>query len=284
MSKRILITGGNGNIAKIIRNNLPGNYIFIAPGRDKLNLLDPIMVKNFMDSEENSQGFDICFHTCILGGRRTKPEDYDVFYINLMMFENLMVYSDRFKMIFNMDSGAIYDRTTDILNRKEEDMPTIPEDFYGFSKYVIYKRSLSHQNLYNLRIFNIFHPNEEENRFIKLCFNNNQITINDDKYFDFVYYLDFIKIINHYVININNQEILDKTINISYNEKYRLSDIAKIINPNIIIIGDNPSKNNYSGDPSKINKLNLSLLGLEAGIEDYRAKYRSSGPRRQYFE
>lgn len=274
---KILITGGNGNIAKIIKNNLKNynenntQYIFNAPGRDKLNLLDAHMVKDFMENND----FDICFHTCILGGRRTKSEDYDVFYINLLMFENLMKYSYKFKMIFNMDSGAIYDRNTDILNRKEEEMNTIPEDFYGFSKYVIYQRSLNHKNLYNLRIFNIFHPNEEDNRFIKLCFSNSKndtiMNIQDDKYFDFVYYLDFIKIIEYYVNNIDNQEILPKTINISYDKKYKLSEIAKLISPHIKLnITNENSKNNYSGNPEKINSFKLNFMGLENSIAHYR--------------
>ena len=274
---KILITGGNGNIAKIIKNNLTNNsyqntqHIFNAPGRDKLNLLDANMVKYFMEHND----FDICFHTCILGGRRTKAEDYDVVYINLLMFENLMKYSHKFKMIFNMDSGAIYDRSTDILNRKEEDMNTIPEDFYGFSKYIIHQRSLSHKNLYNLRIFNIFHHNEEENRFIKLCFSNSKndtiMNIQDDKYFDFVYYLDFIKIIEYYVNNIDNQEILAKTINISYDKKYKLSEIARIISPHIKLnISNENSKNNYSGNPEKVNNFKLNFMGLENSINHYR--------------
>ena len=41
-------------------------------------------------------------------------------------------------MIINFDSAAIYDRTTDILERREEELLTIPTDYYGFSKYVIY--------------------------------------------------------------------------------------------------------------------------------------------------
>ena len=275
---KILITGGNGNIAKIIKNNLTNNsyqntqHTFNAPGRDKLNLLDANMVKYFMEHND----FDICFHTCILGGRRTKAEDYDVVYINLLMFENLMKYSHKFKMIFNMDSGAIYDRNTDILNRKEEEINTIPEDFYGFSKYIIHQRSLSHNNLYNLRIFNIFHPNEEDNRFIKLCFSNSIMNIQDDKYFDFVYYLDFIKIIEYYVNNIDNQEILPKTINISYDKKYKLSEIARIISPNIKLnisnenISNENSKNNYSGNPEKVNNFKLNFMGLENSINHYR--------------
>jgi nucleoside-diphosphate-sugar epimerase len=274
---KILITGGNGNIAKIIKNNLKNNnenntnHTFNAPGRDKLNLLDSQMVKEFMAHNE----FDICFHTCILGGRRTKAEDYDVVYINLLMFENLMKYSHKFKMIFNMDSGAIYDRNTDILNRKEEDINTIPEDFYGFSKYIIYQRSLSHKNLYNLRIFNIFHPYEEDTRFIKLCFSNykNNIIMNiqDDKYFDFVYYLDFIKVIEYYVNNIDTQEILPKTINISYDKKYKLSEIAKLISPHIKLnISNENSNNNYSGNPEKVNNFKLNFMGLENSITHYR--------------
>ena len=175
-----------------------------------------------------------------------------------------------------MDSGAIYDRKTDIINRKDNEMDTIPEDFYGFSKYIIYKRSFNYNNLYNLRIFNIFHPNEEDNRFIKICFNslknNEEITINDDKYFDFVYYLDFIKIIEYYINNINNQEILEKTINISYNQKYKLSDIAKIIAPNSKInILNEKCLNNYSGNTDKINKLNIDFMGLEESLNHYKS-------------
>ena len=86
------------------------------------------------------------------------------------MLENLLKFADNFKMILNFDSGAIYDRSTDILNRCENELYTIPTDYYGFSKYLIYQRSLQYTHFYNLRIFNIFHANEEPDRFIKSCF------------------------------------------------------------------------------------------------------------------
>ena len=269
MYMKVLITGGNGNISKIIKNNLISKYEFISPGRDELNLLDYNNVKSYL----YNKNFDICVHTAIRGGRRTKGEDFDTYYINLLMFENLMMFSSKFRMIINMDSGAIYDRETDILNRKEEELFTIPKDFYGFSKYTIYKRSLSHLNLYNFRIFNIFHPNEEKDRFTKLCFYNKEININDDKFFDFVYYLDFVKVVEYYFNNIENQDKLEKVINISYNKKYKLSEIAKLINSNINTnIINNISKNNYSGSSEKIEKLNLDLMGLEKSIIDYKNK------------
>jgi hypothetical protein len=97
------------------------------------------------------------------------------------------------------------------------------------------------------------------------------MNIQDDKYFDFVYYLDFIKIIEYYVNNIDNQEILPKTINISYDKKYKLSEIAKLISPNIKLnISIENSKNNYSGNPEKLNDFKLNFIGLENSIEHYR--------------
>jgi dTDP-4-dehydrorhamnose reductase len=181
-------------------------------------------------------------------------------------------------MIINFDSAAIYDRSTDILERKEEDLHTIPTDYYGFSKYVIYQRSLSYINMYNFRIFNIFHTNEEADRFIKSCFlaekNNTDITIYEDKYFDFMHEDDFIKIIKYYFDNLDNQKVLEKTINICYNKKYRLSDIAKLIlnhHDKIKIIKENSDKN-YSGNDNKLSKLNIEFAGLEKSIHMYKEK------------
>ena len=169
---KILVTGGNGNIAKMIKTNLSSpTYEITNLSRNDLNVLNQFDIEKYL-TENN---FDILVHTAILGGRRTKEENGDVTHNNLLMLENLLKFSDKFKMIINFDSAAIYDRNTDILNRKETDMYTIPNDYYGFSKYLIYQRSLQYNNMYNFRIFNIFHANEEPDRFIKSCFNAKKI-------------------------------------------------------------------------------------------------------------
>ena len=265
---RILITGGNGNIATIIKNNLSNIHDITALPRNKLNLLNYNEIKNYL----NENTFDVLIHTAILGGRRTKEETGDVVYYNLIMFENILKVVDKFKLIINFDSAAIYDRTTDILNRKESDLNTIPTDYYGFSKYVTYHRSLQYNNVYNFRIFNIFHGNEEPDRFIKSCFlakkNNTIVTIFEDKYFDFVYEDDFVKILNHYITNIGNK--LDKTLNICYKQKYKLSDIAKLIDSNLVVnILKKESTNNYSGDGTLLSNLNLNLLELKDSLKKY---------------
>jgi GDP-L-fucose synthase len=163
---KILITGGNGNLAKIIKNNLSKQHDITNLGRNKLNVLKLQDVEEYL----NKNNYDILIHTAILGGRRTKEENGDVTHNNLLMLENLLKFSHKFKMIINFDSAAIYDRSTDILNRRENELHTIPTDYYGFSKYLIYQRSLQYSHVYNFRIFNIFHKNEEPDRFIKSCF------------------------------------------------------------------------------------------------------------------
>lgn len=275
---RILVTGGNGNIAKMIRKYLYLNYNcdIVNLSRNDLNVLNLKEIENYLHNNQ----FDVLVHTAILGGRRTKEENGDVTHNNLLMMENLLYFADKFKMIINFDSAAIYDRSTDILNRKEEDLFTIPTDYYGFSKYVIYNRSLQYANMYNFRIFNIFHINEEPDRFIKSCFITKQqnsstpdsITIFEDKYFDFVYEDDFVKIVKYYFDNVDSPEKLEKTINICYEQKYKLSEIAELIlkdKSKIKILNETITNKNYSGDNSSLKKLNIPLEGLENSLKIY---------------
>jgi GDP-L-fucose synthase len=275
---RILITGGNGNLSKIIKKHLSNENQITCISRNDFDISNYNEVKNYFSKNTD---FDILIHTAIVGGRRTKEENYDVVYNNLLMFENIIQFAHLFKIVINFDSGAIYDRETDIYNRNEEHLFTIPKDYYGFSKYLIYKRSLSYNNVFNFRIFNIFHTNEEGDRFIKSCFNakinNTIVQIFQDKYFDFIYEDDFIKILKHYINNYNSPNSLIKTFNLSYQQKYKLSDIAKMIlkndamvqimNPNLI--------NNYCGDPSKLSNMKIQLDGLEKSLHKYETNYKN---------
>ncbi len=273
---RILITGGNGNLSNIIKRHLSNEHEIISLSRNEVDISKFKEVEDYFSKNTN---FDVLLHTTIVGGRRTKEENYDVVYNNLVMFENMIKFAHLFKIIINFDSGAIYDRETDIYNRSEDVLLTIPKDYYGFSKYLIYKRSLSYDNVFNFRIFNIFHTTEESDRFIKSCFisklNNSSVTIFQDKYFDFMYEDDFVKIMRHYINNCNSTNNLVKTFNLSYKEKYKLSDIAKIIlkNNSMIDIINPTLTNNYCGDSSQLDKMNIELDGLEKSLKKYETKY-----------
>ena len=273
---KLLITGGNGNIAKIIATNLSREFDITTITRNDVDLLDGLSVSAYLVDKK----FDVLIHTAIKGGRRIREETGEVVYENLIMFENLIRHSCNFKLIINFDSGAIYDRSTNIYCRKEEELHTIPKDYYGFSKYIIYKRGLQYNNLVNFRIFNIFHANEEPDRFIKRCYlakkNGTTIKIFENKYFDFMYEDDFIKIIKYYITN--DFKKLPKTFNLSYIKKYTLLEIAEMIigndekgnNGRIEI--DHPfsaKTNNYCGDGTILNDMEITLDGLEQGLTKY---------------
>ena len=270
---KILITGGNGNIAKMIKQNLSSEFDITCICRSDFDLLDFKSVQNYLFIHS----FDVLIHTAISGGRRTKTENGDVVYNNLLMFENLAKCADQFQLIINLDSGAIYDRSTNIFCRKEDELVSVPSDYYGFSKYLIYNRSLSYANIVNLRIFNIFHINEEPDRFIKACFlakqNGIHVAIEQDKFFDFMSEADFIKIVRYYLTNLARLPSLPKTFNLSYKQKYTLSDIALFILQDDIKIDIRNAMvlntGNYCGNSDKLDDLGLDLDGLELGIQQF---------------
>jgi hypothetical protein len=145
--------------------------------------------------------------------------------------------------------------------------------FYSLSiiKDLISLCFISH--VYNFRIFNIFHANEEPNRFIKSCFlakqNNTEITIFEDKYFDFVHEDDFIIVLKHYIDSVGSPQALEKTVNICYEQKYKLSEIAKMIlgnDENKIHILNSNMNHNYCGMNECLKKMKIELNGLENGL------------------
>jgi nucleoside-diphosphate-sugar epimerase len=263
---KILITGGNGYIAKSISLYLKDKYELISLNRDNSNLLDKdSIIKQLSDIKP-----DIIIHTAIEGGHRNIQYDASIVYKNLLMFENLLLYKDKVKFIFNIGSGAEFDMSQHIFNAKEEDIfSCIPKDYYGFSKNLISKRIQQiNNNIINFRIFGIFDENENDTRFIK-----NNITrfknglppeIHGNKYMDFFYIKDFISILEYYIINGNH---LPKDINLCYEKKYKLTDIIKIIYGNGIEIQKLPYLFNYTGSAEKIKKINLKFIETKAAIQ-----------------
>lgn len=252
--QKVLITGGGGNLAHIILQGLHQKYDMYSVQRTPNTkpsscLYKEIFYFDLLDANDiailmQTRSFDILIHTAIVGGRRTKPEDGETLYTNLLMFENLMLFSNKFKMILNFDSGAVYDRATNIYMRNEDDIWTVPRDYYGFSKYIINERARQFSNVYQLRIFNIFHKDEEPDRFVRGCITSKQngqpFTIMQDKYFDFFSATDFVAVVDFYLRNFDSvgrlvqgddiyEKFLPKAMNLCYLEKTKLSDIARYI-------------------------------------------------------
>ena len=248
---KILITGGNGYIAKGIANRLWEKYHIIAPGREELDLLDSKSVDTFFEGKY----FDVVIHTATLGGNRLKEEDETVSFYNLIMFYNLIRKKEQFSKLLSFGSGAEF---------KTEYTP------YGFSKKIINKLIHKHDNFYNLRIYAVFDEKEKDTRFIKSniqrYMNNDPIAIHQDKLMDFIYMPDLISIVEHYIVGTD----LLKEVDCIYDDTVSLSKIAQQIN-NLSIskvpinIDDPLPGQNYIGT---YNELPIAFIGLEQGIKN----------------
>ena len=260
----ILVTGGSGFIGSCVSNFLKEHtfHIIYSPGRKELDVLNLECLRDYI----NSKKINLVIHTAITGGRRTSVDNAEVFYKNILMFENLLAAIHPDIKIINIGSGSEFDKRRDLTNTKEVELGNfVPIDYYGFSKYVIAKKIGEYENIVNLRIFNCFGINEVPNKFIMNAMKNKKIVIDIDKYMDFFYIEDLCKVVQYY-INFPSFNRLIRDINCVYMQKYMLSDIAKIIGtPEIVIEKTNGL--NYTGDGEILNDLRLPFFGLIRALE-----------------
>lgn len=274
---KVLITGGNGFIAKEIISYFKRDQEFktelIVTNRDTLDVRDPIKVKDFFDKNH----VDIVIHTAVKGGKRNRKDTIVDFFDNIIMFDNLATHSHKFKLMFNFGSGAEFDRSTDIYYAKESSIyDRYPDDYYGLSKNLIARKIIeSNCNIINLRIFGCFGPNEISSRLIKNTVqrfrNNKTAVIHQDRFMDYVCSEDVYRVLKYIVLNYDN--IKFKDVNICYEEKKSLKDIVYLIksltdSPCDVIINTQEHNLSYVGNPRILKQLDVSLVGLEQGLKD----------------
>jgi GDP-L-fucose synthase len=209
--QQILITGGNGYIAKSLYNSLKDKYDITCITRQDFDLTDSFETLKYLSNKY----FDIVIHCAVGGGSRLKPDTWEDMDNNLKMYYNLLNCKNKFGKLIHFGSGA---------------ETNAPESPYGLSKRVITNSISEQENFYSIKIFAVFDENELNTRFIKgnikRYINNEPIIIYQDKFMDFFYMKDLISLIDYYINNDN----LPKQIDCSYSTLYKLSDIAKIIN------------------------------------------------------
>ena len=253
----ILITGGNGYIAKSLSKGLwkgPNRPNITSITRKDFDLTSRKATNKWFEGKY----FDVVIHTAIRGGSRLNQDDGNIFYQNLQMFYNLFYNKHCFGKFIHFGSGA------------ELGTPTDP---YGLSKKIINELIQSEPGFYNIRIFGVFDENELNTRFIKSnikkYINNEEIIIHQNKQMDFFYMGDLIKVIKHYIEATHPPKITE----CSYKQKYNLSDIAHLIN-NLsdhkvsIKILDPLEGNPYIGGTHISLRGLLPFIGLKLGIKE----------------
>lgn len=264
---RILITGGNGFVARNLIKELQEHELTIIT-RSDFDLRDTDAVDKFF----KNKSFDFVLHTATAGGSRLQSDDSDVLLDNITMFYNLLKHKSKYRKFINFGSGAEMDRRTDINLLYPDHKKSFPIDPYGLSKNVIARLIEPLPDFYNIRIFNVFGEDELETRFIKAnikrYINKEPIIIHQNKLMDFFYIEDLVELIKYFLDN----NLLFKEVNCSYKTKYSLNDIAKIINEQDeyevpIIIENKEWSNCYIGTPIPLSVLQFKKIGLEDGIK-----------------
>lgn len=246
---KILITGGNGYIAKSIYSKLSTQYDITLATRQDFDLTNYAATSQFFDGKY----FDVVIHTAVSGGSRLKVDTDTTILDNISMYWNLVDNQEHFGRLITFGSGA------EIYNAKQP---------YGLSKKVINQLMADKENYYNLRIFAVFDENEWDTRFIKSniirYLKKENMNIHSDKFMDFFYMEDLISLVNYYITAIDPPALID----CCYLEQYKLSGVANMINTLEdyrvdISIGDSELAQEYVGNYIG---LPIPLIGLQEGI------------------
>jgi len=198
---RVCVLGAAGFVGK----NLLRDTDWVGVTRQELDLTDPEAVKEYFKNHE----YDVVIHCAVIGGSRLRPDDGEVFYKNLLMFENVVV-AFKGKIIYFSSGAALRGNP--------------PSDPYGMSKWLIDRRIETLPNAYSLRIWGCYGPGEPSTRFSAVCKKEGHVVINQDKYFDFIDVEDVRKSVQEYV---SCKWEMPKVCNRVYTEKLLLSQWAE---------------------------------------------------------
>ena len=247
---RILVTGGNGYIARSIYHKYKDIYDITLLTKNDVDLVDAQSTKKWF----SSKFFDCVIHTAIKGGNRLVPDTGDVLDYNLYLYYNLLSNKNHYNRFINFGSGAeLYAVNTP----------------YGMSKSVISKSINDKPNFYNIRIFAVFDENESERRFIKSniirYINKQPLIVHKNKLMDFFYMEDLTALVQYYI----EAKTPPKSIDCAYLNSFTLHNIATEIN-NLashkcdIYVNTTGMDNSYTGIHTPL----LDYVGLNKGIKN----------------
>ena len=270
---KILLTGSGGFIGKNLKQYLSKKYELLTPRSFELDLREKGEVEKYFLANK----IDFIIHCASVGGARGVDDPTSTIGDNLNMLENILREKHPATRVIIFGSGAMYDKTIDLKKVKESEIGKfIPKDSYGKSKLLMWKKTKNRDDVLMLNIFACYGYGEKETRFpsyaIDRALNNEKIEINQDVIFDYLFVEDMIKIVEYFIENSPE----DNVINITPTVSVSLSQIAKIVqkisDSKIEITVKNPIMNKeYTGDNTLLKKNfpSVKFTEIEEGLSKF---------------
>lgn len=266
----ILLTGSGGFVGKNLKPFLESKgFKVVAPRSSQYDFADLKTVQNLI-TEHNPDIFILAgFY-----GISTPVPPQDIFEKNLQILNNFISLSKN-KPIFTFGSGAEFDKSSDIVLAGDEAWKNIPPaDLYGRAKYLISQEIKKHPNVWNLRLFGVYGPNETNNRFITHAIHcvleNKPITIRQNVVFSYLEVGDLCRIVYHFLQNLPKH----KFINMVPPSTVDLKTLAGIVNRTAgtnqpIVTAKEGFANEYTGASGNLLKEipDFDFTSLNTGIK-----------------
>lgn len=271
MQKTILLTGSGGFIGSNLKTFLKEKFNLLTPRSYELDLTNSTAVKEYF----NHNKIDFIIHCGSVGGVRGEQDQETTIEDNLAMVKNLISAKKDEVRIILFGSGAMFDKSKNLTKIKEKDIEkSNPKDLYGISKLEIYKLIKNRNDVTMLNIFGCYGYDEKPNRFPSYAINkvlkNEDIIINQNCIFDYLFVEDMQKIIEYFINNIPK----DNFINITPTRSTSLLEIADIVKDFTkkeigIKILKEELNNEYTGDNSLLinNYPNVQFTDIKKGLK-----------------
>lgn len=269
--KRVLLTGGTGFIGRNIQPYLNNVCELFAPRRTELNLYNEDDVRDYIQKNK----IDIVIHSANPNPvKNTLDKQETMFEDSIRIFMNLYSAQDLYEMMYTLGSGAEYDKSKDIvLVTEEEETRSVPYDSYGLAKYTMNQIISKSDKQCNLRIFACYGPTDHESKFIthviRCCLKNEDITIRQNCYFDYMQVMDLAKILEFFIYHLPKY----RSYNVCTGIRKSLFEIAEMIrlqmktNNSIKVIKDGLNKEYTGSNERLIRELgSYEFITLEEGI------------------
>jgi len=259
--KKILITGGDGFLARSIAEKLARKYLIERCNRSVLDLNDSSAVFEFL-----KQGsFDVVIHTATYDAapKNSLKDSGLVLENNLNMFFNLARCKDLYGKMLYFGSGAEFSRDHWVSHMSESYFDKyVPKDQYGFSKYVMAKYAATTNNIFNLRLFGVYGKYDDwRYRFISnICCHvifDIPVKVYNNSCVDFLFIDDLVRIVQWFIGNTPKYQVYNVCSGVSYRYYELAKEIISYSGKDMEIEVINHVGSEYTGN----NSLLLSEIG-----------------------